>query len=100
MFFLVTHRWEKGSEAEVSSNLIGLLRRVWYGGIGDPWPKLFYMWFDPKSPTAYALWESSTPGALKEVLDKLDDIATEFVHVKQLFPPHVDLYHVAKITTE
>ncbi len=100
MFFIVTHSWEKEAETEVNRTFVDLMRGAYYGKVGNPWPRLFNIWLDPKRPTAYALWESSTPDALADVLKELPDIETEFVHVRQLFPPHVDLYHVTKIETE
>jgi len=94
LFFLAIHRWEKKDELEVSKTLIQLFRSVWYGKIGNPWPKLFFVWLDPKRTVAYALWESSDQKPVEELLAKLKYVKTEIVHIRQIFPPHMDLYTV------
>ncbi len=99
MYYLVTHRWEKSVEPEALHELTELCKDAYYGKVGEPWPRLFYVWLDPKDTQAFALWESAGPAPLEQVLGRLQRIQTEKVHVKQIYPAHIDLYSVARIET-
>jgi hypothetical protein len=92
MFFLVTHTWEEGNEEQANFSLIRLFRNASYGKIGNPWPKLFNSWEDPKSPTVYSLFEASSKEQLTELLESIEDVQSTMLNVRQLYPPHVDTY--------
>ncbi|MCX7013951.1 MAG: hypothetical protein NTW86_15600 [Candidatus Sumerlaeota bacterium] len=101
MFFIVKHTWPPASEEKVSQDMIRLFVQCFYGKVGNPWPKLFHAWQDPRSPVIYALWESSTRKMLEAVFadESRTSFTTEITHVRQLYPPHENLYSCARIAT-
>ena len=81
-FFFATHHWNKADEPEVSKKLIAMIRPAYWRKLGIPAPKLVNLWLDPKSTTAYSMWESAGAEVLKGALATLDHITTEYVHVE------------------
>jgi hypothetical protein len=103
VFFLVTHTWDPKDEAQVSKEVIRLFYDCHYGLVGNPWPKLFTTWQDPREPRLISLWESSNREMLEAVFAGrsalADVVQTEIRHVRQLYPPHVGCYNLMQIVT-
>ena len=100
MFFLVTHTWGEMDDDLVSSEMIRLFYNCHYGKVGNPWPKLFFVWQDPRQRRITALWESSTLPMLKDAYVDRKGFQAEFTNVKQLYPPHPDCYGEMKLVTK
>ena len=97
MFFIVSHSWDKENYDNVNASIANLFRKSEYGLLGSPWPKLFNFWADPISCKGFSLWEAQNPESLEELLQKIEYIQSSKQHVKQLYPPHINLYNMMDI---
>ncbi len=100
MFFIVTHSWKPEDEERVSREMIKLMYDCHYGLVGNPWPKLFTLWQDPRKCEILALWESSNRQMLQDVFKDRHGFETDIRHVRQLYPPHVGCYNLMNIVTK
>ena len=99
MFFIVESTWDLKDEAEVTQDIKKLCVQAFYRQIGNPWPKLFYVWHHPKEPKITTLWESSGQKPLADLWAERTLYKTEMTHVRQIFPPYVDIYQEIDIKT-